>query len=111
MSDKVQRGGPLSPRSKVGVTAFAAEVGQVDQGHSVGRADSKDGAGRKGHQPLARAQHRKRAKEPFAVQHIIPVIHQRHLAGRGAAGKVTRQPRGVAGHVTRRPRGCDALRG
>ena len=58
---------------------FGAEMGQVDCGHRIGRAQAQYPARCHGDQPLAGAQDGQGAEQPFAIEVFIPG-HSRWLA-------------------------------
>lgn len=88
---------PIAPVAEIGVTGLGAEVGQVDLGHGICRADAEDGAGVKRQEPLPRAEHGEGAEKPFAIDHVVPIRHAGGVAVALVRGKVTDPPRACDG--------------
>jgi len=70
---------------------LGAEMRQVDLGHRIGRGHAQHGTRGHGNQPLARTQDGQGAKQPPAIQILIPG-HGRAIAAQAIAvhGNVTR---------------------
>jgi hypothetical protein len=89
----VQRHRAVGTIAEIGVTGLSAEVGQVDQRHGIGRADTKDRSGGKRQKPFACAEHGEGAEKPLAIHDFVPIRHAGGVAGARPWSKVTTLPR------------------